>query len=223
MLGFCDSVRLGGHRTLPGTQTVALRGHPYGGPLQARFTSGFVYSDSYEPRGVVYQWSNPGPRPLVYLVFNVNPKNLPPVVEIEDRPTGPFSTDPHITWAICCIGPSTMLILIVCTTQSTIVATPGSVLRAAAPSPSRRIDPLAAHRADDQVVRPDLDEAFNAGPAPLVSAVRVAVPPRSHWISSSSTTRTPRQAPSVSRRISLRDGRRAHCSLTRSSFSTTSA
>jgi hypothetical protein len=90
--------------------------------------------------------------------------------------------------------------LIVCTTPSSIVATPGSVLRAAAPSPSRRIDPLAAHRADDQVVRPDLDEAFNAGPAPLVSAVRVAVPPRSHWISSS-TTRTPRQAPSASRKI----------------------
>src|SRR6516162_5562526 len=44
------------------------------------------------------------------------------------------------------------------------------------PSPTRRIDPLAAHPADDQVVRPDLDEAFNAGPAPLVSAVRVAVP-----------------------------------------------
>jgi glycerol-3-phosphate dehydrogenase len=38
---------LGGHRTLPGTQTVALRGHPYGGPLQARFTSGFVYSDCW--------------------------------------------------------------------------------------------------------------------------------------------------------------------------------
>jgi glycerol-3-phosphate dehydrogenase len=38
---------LGGHRTLPGTQTVALHGHPYGGPLQARFTSGFVYSDCW--------------------------------------------------------------------------------------------------------------------------------------------------------------------------------
>jgi glycerol-3-phosphate dehydrogenase len=38
---------LGGHRTLPGTQTVALRGHSYGEPLQARFTSGFVYADCW--------------------------------------------------------------------------------------------------------------------------------------------------------------------------------
>jgi len=36
---------LGGRRTLPGTQTVALRAHPYGGPLQAHLTTGFVYSD----------------------------------------------------------------------------------------------------------------------------------------------------------------------------------
>jgi glycerol-3-phosphate dehydrogenase len=38
---------LGGCRTLPGTQTVALRAHPYGGPLQARLTSGFVYPDCW--------------------------------------------------------------------------------------------------------------------------------------------------------------------------------
>jgi len=36
---------LGGHRTLPGTETVALRAHPYGRPLQDRLTTGFVYSD----------------------------------------------------------------------------------------------------------------------------------------------------------------------------------
>jgi len=36
---------LGGRRTLPGTQTVALRAHPYGVPLQAHLTTGFVYSD----------------------------------------------------------------------------------------------------------------------------------------------------------------------------------
>jgi glycerol-3-phosphate dehydrogenase len=36
---------LGGRRTLPGTQTVALRARPYGGPLQAHLTTGFVYSD----------------------------------------------------------------------------------------------------------------------------------------------------------------------------------
>ena len=55
--------------------------------------------------------------PLVYLVFNVNPKNLPPVVEVEDRPTDPFLTDPHITWAICCIGLLKILIVIVCATN----------------------------------------------------------------------------------------------------------
>jgi len=73
-------------------------------------------SVSYEPRGFVYQWSNPGSQPLVYLVFNVNPKNLPAVVEIEDRPEDPFSTDPHMTLAIYCIAASVILTLIVCAT-----------------------------------------------------------------------------------------------------------
>jgi glycerol-3-phosphate dehydrogenase len=36
---------LGGRRTLPGTETVALRTHSYGEPLQTRLTTGFVYSD----------------------------------------------------------------------------------------------------------------------------------------------------------------------------------
>jgi glycerol-3-phosphate dehydrogenase len=36
---------LGGRRTLPGTEAVSLRAHPYGGPLQAHVTTGFVYSD----------------------------------------------------------------------------------------------------------------------------------------------------------------------------------
>jgi hypothetical protein len=70
-------------------------------------------SISYEPRGVPYKWSNPGSTPLKYLVFNVNPKNLPPVVEVEDHPADPLSVDPHITWAICCIGLSMILTLIV--------------------------------------------------------------------------------------------------------------
>jgi mannose-6-phosphate isomerase-like protein (cupin superfamily) len=89
----------------------------------AEFTEGRAVakgpgSVSYEPRGLVYQWSNPGPNPLVYLVFNVNPKNLPPVVEIEDHPTDPFSIDPHITWAIYCIGLSVILMVIVCATTT---------------------------------------------------------------------------------------------------------
>jgi glycerol-3-phosphate dehydrogenase len=36
---------LGSRRTLPGTQTVALRAHHYGAPLQAHLATGFVYSD----------------------------------------------------------------------------------------------------------------------------------------------------------------------------------
>jgi mannose-6-phosphate isomerase-like protein (cupin superfamily) len=67
---------------------------------EGRATAKGPGSVSYEPRGFVYQWSNPGSQPLVYLVFNVNPKNLPPVVEVEDRPADPFSTDSHITLAI---------------------------------------------------------------------------------------------------------------------------
>jgi mannose-6-phosphate isomerase-like protein (cupin superfamily) len=83
---------------------------------EGRATARGPGSVSYEPRGLVYQWSNPGSQPLVYLVFNVNPKNLPPVVEVEDHPEDPFSTDPHITWAIYCIGLSVILMVIVCAT-----------------------------------------------------------------------------------------------------------
>ncbi|HJU15214.1 MAG TPA: glycerol-3-phosphate dehydrogenase [Stellaceae bacterium] len=36
---------IGGRRTLPGSETVALRVHPYGDPLQARLSTGFAYSD----------------------------------------------------------------------------------------------------------------------------------------------------------------------------------
>src|SRR6185312_457865 len=38
---------LGGRRTLPGTEAVKLRRHPYGAPLQERVTDGFVYSDCW--------------------------------------------------------------------------------------------------------------------------------------------------------------------------------
>jgi mannose-6-phosphate isomerase-like protein (cupin superfamily) len=70
-------------------------------------------SVSYEPREVFYQWSNPGSKPLIYLVFNINPKDKPAVIEVEDRPADPFSTDSHITWAMYCIGLSMILTLIV--------------------------------------------------------------------------------------------------------------
>jgi glycerol-3-phosphate dehydrogenase len=36
---------LGGRRILPSSDRVSLQGHPYGEPLQARLTTGFVYSD----------------------------------------------------------------------------------------------------------------------------------------------------------------------------------
>jgi mannose-6-phosphate isomerase-like protein (cupin superfamily) len=37
-------------------------------------------SVSFEPAGFSYQWSNPGLKPLIYLFFNVNPKNIAAVV-----------------------------------------------------------------------------------------------------------------------------------------------
>jgi mannose-6-phosphate isomerase-like protein (cupin superfamily) len=57
-------------------------------------------SVSYQPRDPFYQWANPGSAPLIYLVFNINPKNTAPVVEIEDHAVGNTTTDPHPTWAI---------------------------------------------------------------------------------------------------------------------------
>lgn len=44
-LGLFVYDHLGARRTLPGTQTVRLRSHPYGGPVQPRVSTGFVYSD----------------------------------------------------------------------------------------------------------------------------------------------------------------------------------
>ena len=46
-LGLFIYDHLGGRRTLPGTETIRLRDHPYGLPLQARLTTGFVYSDCW--------------------------------------------------------------------------------------------------------------------------------------------------------------------------------
>jgi hypothetical protein len=70
-------------------------------------------SVSYEPRDVFYQWSNPGSKPLIYLVFNINPGDQPAVVEAEERPADPFSTDSHLTWAMYCVGLAMILTLIV--------------------------------------------------------------------------------------------------------------
>jgi hypothetical protein len=42
-------------------------------------------SVSFEPAGFTYQWSNPGLKPLVYLLFNVNRKDLDPVIKIRGR------------------------------------------------------------------------------------------------------------------------------------------
>ena len=87
--------------------------------IEGRPTERRPGSISYEPRGLVYKWSNPRSMPLIYLVFNINPQNLPPVVEVEENLADPFSVDPHITWAICCIGLSMILTLIVaCATAS---------------------------------------------------------------------------------------------------------
>jgi hypothetical protein len=70
-------------------------------------------SVSYEPHGLVYQWSNPGAKPLVYLVFNVNPTGVPPVVGPGAYAADPFFTNSHVTWAIYCIALSLVLTVLV--------------------------------------------------------------------------------------------------------------
>jgi mannose-6-phosphate isomerase-like protein (cupin superfamily) len=70
-------------------------------------------SVSFEPAGFTYQWSNPGLKPLVYLLFNVNPKDIDPVIVQDQQPDDPFSRDPHLTWAIYCVAISMALTLMV--------------------------------------------------------------------------------------------------------------
>jgi mannose-6-phosphate isomerase-like protein (cupin superfamily) len=70
-------------------------------------------SVSFEPAGFTYQWSNPGLKPLVYLLFNVNRKDLDPVIVQDQQPEDPFSRDPHLTWAIYCVAISMALTLMV--------------------------------------------------------------------------------------------------------------
>jgi hypothetical protein len=70
-------------------------------------------SVSFEPAGYTYQWANPGLKPLIYLLFNVNPKDLDPVIVQDQPPDDPFSRDPHLTWAIYCVALSMVATLIV--------------------------------------------------------------------------------------------------------------
>ena len=74
-------------------------------------------SVSYEPNRLAYQWSNPGTTPLVYLLFNVNPEDEPPVLAANERPVeqliNPFSGDFHLSVAIYCIAISMMLTVVV--------------------------------------------------------------------------------------------------------------
>lgn len=70
-------------------------------------------SVSYQPAGFTYQWSNPSPQPLIYLVFNVNPKDIEPVI-VQDQQSGdPFGRDPHLTVAIYCVAISMFLSLMI--------------------------------------------------------------------------------------------------------------
>jgi hypothetical protein len=70
-------------------------------------------SVSFEPAGYAYQWSNPGPNPLIYLLFNVNPKGIDPVLVLDQHPADPVSNDPHLTWALYCVAISMILTLVV--------------------------------------------------------------------------------------------------------------
>lgn len=70
-------------------------------------------SISYQPAGYTYQWSNPGLNPLIYLLFNVNPKDAEPVILLEQRVADPFGRDAHLTWAIYCVMLSMLLMVII--------------------------------------------------------------------------------------------------------------
>jgi hypothetical protein len=83
---------------------------------ETRATTKGPGSVSYEPNRLAYQWSNPGTTPLVYLLFNVNPKDEPPVLAANERPIeliDPFSSDFHISVAIYCIAISMILTVVV--------------------------------------------------------------------------------------------------------------
>jgi len=61
-------------------------------------------SVTFEPAGFTYQWSNPGVKPLNYLVFNVNPKDIEPVIVQDQQPLDPLSHNSHIALVAFCIS-----------------------------------------------------------------------------------------------------------------------
>jgi hypothetical protein len=60
-------------------------------------------------------WSNPGSTPLIYLLFNVNPKDEPPVVGFagSTEEPDPFSGYSDVTLAIYCVALSAVLTVLV--------------------------------------------------------------------------------------------------------------
>jgi hypothetical protein len=80
---------------------------------QDRATTKGPGSVSYEPNGLLYQWSNPGDTPLIYLLFNINPKEEPPVVESAEYLKDPFLGNSHVTWAIYCVFLSMIMTVLV--------------------------------------------------------------------------------------------------------------
>jgi mannose-6-phosphate isomerase-like protein (cupin superfamily) len=79
---------------------------------ETRATERTPGSISYQPRGLAYHWSNPGRKPLIYLVFNVSPKDLPPVLRVDGQASDPVAANAHVTWAIYCIVLSMIVTLI---------------------------------------------------------------------------------------------------------------
>jgi mannose-6-phosphate isomerase-like protein (cupin superfamily) len=80
---------------------------------EGQATARWPGSISYQPAGYAYQWSNPGLYPLIYLLFNVNPKDEEPVIGIEQNSADVVSRDPHLTWAMYCVAISMILTLVV--------------------------------------------------------------------------------------------------------------
>jgi mannose-6-phosphate isomerase-like protein (cupin superfamily) len=70
-------------------------------------------SVTFEPAGYTYQWSNPGLKPLTYLLFNVNPKDIEPVIVQDQQPEDPLSHNSHIALAAFCIAFSMAMTLVV--------------------------------------------------------------------------------------------------------------
>jgi mannose-6-phosphate isomerase-like protein (cupin superfamily) len=81
--------------------------------MENRAISRGLGSVSYEPNELLYQWSNPGSTPLIYLLLNVNPEGGPAVVGATEEQKDPFSGNSHLTWAIYCVGFSIILTVLI--------------------------------------------------------------------------------------------------------------